>query len=223
MADSSQFIRVKIDLAGADTLLAALRELPNKAQNKVCKEATRVGAERLYSAVDSAVPVAVSASYEKNLKRRPGTLKNSVRIEQKKRKYLRRGQVGFVVLAGGQGWWGDAYYARLVEDGHGIGSAKKARVTKKQIGTPSDSRSRVPPHPFMRPAFDANYKGIASAMLRSIAVGIEREATKMLVDRPQDKLAEQAMRSRSRFDVGMKRLAGDVSTPAEAETFVDAL
>lgn len=76
----------------------------------------------------------IRAEIETTAPRKTGTLAGDIQKEVKKQT---KSRVDVHIGPGKEGWYG-----RLVEDGHAI------VVAGKKVGD-------VPPHPFMRPAFDA--------------------------------------------------------------------
>lgn len=73
-----------------------------------------------------------------NINHQTGTLRQSIKVRAGKRE---RGSISRVVISDGSGK-DDAYYGAFVELGHKAG--------KRSL----KNRKDVPPHPFLRPAFD---------------------------------------------------------------------
>lgn len=74
-------------------------------------------------AVRRRTPVADEAYSRNGQPQQPGTLKNSVRVYSTK--FKKPGRASYIVMAGGTGSWGDAFYARFVEMGTKNMTAKK--------------------------------------------------------------------------------------------------
>ncbi len=138
-----------------------------------CEQLTRQAAEVVANQARAECPVGRTVnSGKKHGSRKAGTLRDSIRVY--KSKYDR---VSYIVMVGGKGKWGDAWYARFVELGtpgdtknstlgsyHGnvrvsshksgsrnVGSYLQGRkMTIKQIS----SRKPIPPNPFMGRALD---------------------------------------------------------------------
>jgi len=95
----------------------------------------------------------IRAEIETTAPRKTGTLAGDIQKEVKKQT---KSRVDIHVGPGSEGWHG-----RLVEDGHAI------VVDGKKVGD-------VPPHPFMRPAFDAKtgeaYDAFAAELRRRLGL-----------------------------------------------------
>jgi len=95
----------------------------------------------------------IRAEIETTAPRKTGTLAGDIQKEVKKQT---KSRVDVHIGPGKEGWYG-----RLVEDGHAI------VVAGKKVGD-------VPPHPFMRPAFDAKtdeaYDAFAAELKRRLGL-----------------------------------------------------
>jgi len=95
----------------------------------------------------------IRAEIETTAPRKTGTLAGDIQKEVKKQT---KSRVDVHIGPGKKGWYG-----RLVEDGHAI------VVAGKKVGD-------VPPHPFMRPAFDAKtdeaYDAFAAELKRRLGL-----------------------------------------------------
>ena len=95
----------------------------------------------------------IRAEIETTAPRKTGTLAGDIQKEVKKQT---KSRVDVHIGPGKKGWYG-----RLVEDGHAI------VVAGKKVGD-------VPPHPFMRPAFDAKtgeaYDAFAAELRRRLGL-----------------------------------------------------
>jgi len=95
----------------------------------------------------------IRAEIETTAPRKTGTLAGDIQKEVKKQT---KSRVDVHIGPGKEGWYG-----RLVEDGHAI------VVDGKKVGD-------VPPHPFMRPAFDAKtgeaYDAFAAELRRRLGL-----------------------------------------------------
>ena len=110
-----------------------------KLVEKIGPVAVSEAAQMVAEAIRSKTPVADEA-YSRNRKpQEPGTLRRSIQVYESK--FKKPGWASYVVTAGGQGPWGDAFYARFVEMG-----------TRKMRG-----------HKFMR-------KGLRAARSRALRV-----------------------------------------------------
>jgi len=128
-------VKVRMKVEGGDKIARKLQMIAEETARTHMREAALAGAE-----------VIRAAAVEKAPEGKTGTLKGDIHKEIKKQTKAR------VEIHIGPGK--DAWYGRLVEEGHKlvrvIGRTQKGRRTyriKKEIG-------QVPPHPFLRPAFD---------------------------------------------------------------------
>lgn len=100
------------------------------------------------SVMKTAIVLCPESVKEKNDKygNKKGTLKKSIR------KY-KSTHGGYIVMAGGKGAWGDAYYASFVE----LGTPSQTYKSGKKKGK---ARTPVPPRKFLRNALKKNRKNI---------------------------------------------------------------
>jgi len=141
---------MSIELHGDKALMRAMNLLPDKVYNKVVKQAVNQAATPIRKQAQKNAPVGKTGNLKRNIIKKSKLYKN---------------QAVVLSVVGGQykkdpSEEGSANHAHLVEFGHG-------------------GPKPAPPHPFMRPAFDAT-KGKAEAKLRrAIGKGVEREAAKL--------------------------------------------
>lgn len=76
---------------------------------------------------------------------------------------------------------GDAYYWRWVETGHNIVRRKKQKKTPWKAHREAEKLEfgdrKVPPNPFMRPAYDAKQAAAVAAMKATLAKIVQGEAS----------------------------------------------
>lgn len=179
-------------ISGFDRVEALLRQLPAKVARKEIVSGLRKGAKVIADDARSRAPVYAG---KERPDRKPGQLRDSIKVRSAR---ARSGSVGVNVITS-EGWFiGDEFYGAFVEFGHGIGrrsaeivqlqrATLKARKKKdeKAISKASealsraDSRARVRPHPFMRPAFDARKNDAIAIINREIGQGIEKAAREL--------------------------------------------
>jgi HK97 gp10 family phage protein len=140
-------------IAGIPEVQKAFRELPNTLAKKVIRQALRAGMKVIKNeAVKLAPKKSRKSKKTKNLKR-TGALRKAIKVRAVVRK---RNVIGIDLKVGDGDFLGKTFYAAFVE-----------------FGT-----SRMPAHPFMRPAFESK-KSEASAIIKQLILeGIEREAKK---------------------------------------------
>lgn len=152
-------------IIGLDDLKAKLAQMPAKAERRILRAAWRQTANLLRDAVRARAPVDT------------GKLKAKVAVVNKRSS---SGKIRFNVEAGAtrasRKFPGGYPYALALEAGHafpgkGKNTHKKRLIIESEFGT-----SQVPPHPFMRPAFE-DVKGVLLDKFGTeIAKGIEKIA-----------------------------------------------
>jgi len=139
-----------IELHGDKALMRAMKVLPDKVYNKVVKQAVNQAATPIRKAIEKAAPIGPTGNLRSHIIKKTKIYKKAATV---------------ITVVGGQ-------YKRKKDE---EGSANHAHLVEFGHGGPKPA----PPHPFMRPAFEAN-KGKAEAKLRrAIGKGVEREAAKL--------------------------------------------
>jgi HK97 gp10 family phage protein len=115
-------MKVRFKVEGGDKIARRLQMLAEEVAREHMRECALAGAEVIRAEAATLAP------------RKTGTLAENIEREVKKQT---KSRVDIHIGPGEEAWYG-----RLVEDGHAI------VVAGKKVGD-------VPPHPFMRPAFDA--------------------------------------------------------------------
>lgn len=170
---------------GLAELKAALAQLPANIGNNVLRGAVRAGAKVLTDAVSQAAPVFTGTDPRVQV----GLIRDAVYMKHENDLSNELQQVFFVSIRRGkkaQRQNRDAYYWTWVEFGHHIvprapKGGQKLSVRRKAVIS-GDSlisgSSYVLPHPFFRPAFEANKDASARAirdyMAQRIPVEIEK-------------------------------------------------
>lgn len=134
-------MKVRMKVEGGDKLARKLQMLAEEVARTHMRECALAGAEVIRAEVEALAP------------RKTGTLAENIETEVKKQT---KSRVDIHIGPGEEAWYG-----RLVEDGHAI------VVAGKKVGD-------VPPHPFMRPAFDAKtdeaYDAFAAELKRRLGL-----------------------------------------------------
>lgn len=154
----------QIEIEGFDGLIAALRRLDFAVEKKLLKSAVERGAGPVLARAKMLCPVDT------------GKLRESLRLDVK----AIRGQgVEAVVVCGGAAFTGPTFYGMMVEYGHVLGPRVKGRFKgtndERLAAAAASGRKIVPPHPFIRPAFDENKESAAAIAIKVIGDGLARE------------------------------------------------
>lgn len=172
------------NIVGLDDLQRYFKEFPAEVSKKVLRKMAGAGAQVVRAATSDKIPIGKSTP-----RHVAGTLKRSLRVVYKREDSndnqavfavtFRQGKKaqGKVVInrkSGAQSFQlsADAYYAGWVERGHRIvgrrnanflrGSTIRARRTAANV-----SGARVPPHPFLEPAFVGSRQTAEDAMVET--------------------------------------------------------
>ena len=135
-------------------LLKNLQKLPEKVQKRVVNGAIRASAKPIIKEARRRVPV------------KTGNLKKSIGVTKGKTK----GTIVTYHISPRKGGKYDGFYGKWIEFGHIVrekGKSKKGKV----IG-------HVPPHPFLRPAFEAKGKEAIIAFKEYMQKRLEKELAK---------------------------------------------
>lgn len=161
---------------GLADLEKQLETLSDRIAKNVMIGALRAGAQVIRKEAQQLCPVSAEAHWlgKKGQKGRmlvqPGDLKKKgIKVRKPRRNETDR-PLAMQVYIGKKYWFG-----RFVEMGHVI--ARKAR-TKHQRATGTGHQGYVPPHPFMRPAFDAKKEAAVEQIKVYAGPRIEKEAAK---------------------------------------------
>ena len=152
-------IDFSLESGGIPETLAALKELPRLVEQKIMRTALRAAAKPIWKAAREKAPVDT------------GNLRDSITI--KARRQTKKNVQSVIIHPGFEWYKGDNYYAMFVEFGHRIGK-RPSRGKLRAYGR--DVRAEVPPHPFMRPAFDERKEEAK----RSFRVSLERDLHKAM-------------------------------------------
>lgn len=145
-------MRVRMKVEGGDKLARRLQMLAEETARKHMREAALEGAEVIRAAAVEKAP------------ERTGTLKENIFTEITKQT---KNRVEIQIGPGEKGWYG-----RLVEEGHAIvvgGSLKSKKRPGRIIG-------HVPPHPFLRPAFDEKVDEAQEVMVNELRRRLKADA-----------------------------------------------
>jgi len=134
-----------IRLEGAAELEKKLRSLDAKVANKISKKAVRAGAKVVLTKAKQLVP------------KKSKLLSKSLKVRAGKR---RKGTIRVSVQTKDGFFQGETFYAAFVEFGHKAGSRKLA------------SRTEVPAHPFLAPAFEQTKGEAVDVIIGVIRHGI---------------------------------------------------
>ena len=132
-------MRVRMKVEGGDKIARRLQMLAEEVAREHMRECALVGAE----------PIRAQAAENAEAHRITGTLAGDIQKEAKKQT---KSRVDIHVGPGKQAWYG-----RLVEFGHAIvaGGTLVTKLSGRVIRIGGKKVGDVPPHPFMRPAFDS--------------------------------------------------------------------
>ena len=137
---------------------------PRAAIKKVGIELDRVSkesAKRIVAELKQVCPVDRTQKKDK-WGNRPGSLRDSIRFEKSK---FEGG--GYVILIGGEGFWGDPFYASFVELGT-PGQVYKFGKTRKGKKMKGEKREPVEAHPFVRPVLEKNRRRVAAEFKKAL-------------------------------------------------------
>lgn len=127
-------------------IIRQLREIGEKYAKQTCRKAVDASTRVLYTATKPEIPV-LSGALQKSLKMRAGP--------------KRRGRITKRLVTGLGFFRGSEYHGGFVHFGHRVGSRK--------LG---DSRTLVPPDPFMERGFAKGWKAARDAAMRVLIEGI---------------------------------------------------
>lgn len=159
-----------LSITGGDKLEALLTKLPADVERAILKDAVRAGAEPIHAAAQEKCPVSGD-----DIDPHKGELRESIKL----RVTAAKGAVRATVGSREGDFKGETFYGPMVEYGHAQGQAKGGGPVHIQLAgqwvtlTPG---TRVPPHPFLRPAFDENKEKATKIVGDEVARGIEQAA-----------------------------------------------
>jgi HK97 gp10 family phage protein len=151
------------DISGFDELDRQLAKIEDAVQNEIMGAALVEGAETIAEAARADCPVYAGPARDDIV---PGALKASIQVSKPK---IARGTVAVKVETGEGDYVNGKYFAYFVEFGHRVG-ARPSRAKN----APPDTRPQVPPHPFMRPAFDAKQAEAEQRIGAAIGKALEK-------------------------------------------------
>lgn len=177
---------ISMEVTGLRELKAALEQLPQNIAKNVLRGAVYAGAKVIKDAVYTNAPVYTGS----DPRVKAGVLKDAVYMKHDQELSVENQQVFFVSLRRGRKERArnrDAYYWTWVEFGHHIvprapkGGTKLAARRAAVISGASlvQGSSYVLPHPFFRPAFEANKEASAAAIRDYMARRIPIEIAKL--------------------------------------------
>lgn len=140
-------MKVRMKVEGGDKLARKLQMIAEEYSRKHMRECALAGAEVIRKETEQILESGTDP------KKRTGTLAGDIQKEIRKQTKVK---VDIYVGPGDKGWYG--YF---VEMGHAIvlpsqvTQARRLRRSAKKLGKPFTWPEMVPPHPFLRPAFDA--------------------------------------------------------------------
>jgi len=158
---------VDIQLAGMAELVSRMKALPKVVQGESSRKAVRAGAKVIQAAMIENTPVqAVRSASSNSLE--PGALRDDIRT----RTTLRDGVAEATVGPGKK----TAHVAGWVEYGHRMvsGGTSKVLANGKTRGKGKVSTVDVPPHPFLRPAFEESASAAGDVMQVVLLEEIEK-------------------------------------------------
>lgn len=172
-------MEVTIQLQGFAELAAALKALPDNIARNALRSAVAAGAAE----------VRVAAKANALAMRDTGTLARSIYQKQIRELSSLQRQTFYVGVRAGRKFkkYGKtglsksseegAYYGRFVEFGHfsrPSGGGRIPRGAGRSAVTSSSAVRWIPPHPFLRPAFDTRKGAAIEAMARKLRERLER-------------------------------------------------
>lgn len=179
MADASVQV---IGVLGLPEVRRALAELPKTLQRKFVRDELKWAARLVEAEAERRAPVEADRTHGAP----SGTLQKSIKVRTLPRS---RSGGGYSVGVGEEDYKGAAFYGPMVELGHRIGkrpegvksimrTAYKAKgdgrqaviEAARQQANQLDSRSEVPPYPFLRPAFDTKLPEIEARLVQRAAL-----------------------------------------------------
>jgi len=135
-------LKVKVSVEGQRQIVRRLNVLTDEVARTHLEAATLEGAEVIRKAIEKKAP------------KESGFLKSHI-LKEVDSKNTRRNKATINI-----GPHKDAFYALFVEFGHALVRGTR-KATRKVIGN-------VPPHPFMRPAFDESKRNVRQTILLSL-------------------------------------------------------
>lgn len=143
----------KLVIEGGEELAAKLTALGEKLYKRLIRKSLRKQLK----------PVLANA--KANVKDDTGQLRKSLKIVS--RVDARKGTITAWVGTASKDYQGQEFYGMMVEYGHLLGSRK--------LG---NARRPIPPHPFLKPAFEDNKENIEQSLGQDIREAIDKEASK---------------------------------------------
>ena len=130
-------MRVRMKVEGGDKIARRLQMLAEEVAREHMRECALAGAEVIRAEIETTAP------------RKAGTLAENIEKEVKKQT---KSRVDIHIGPGEEAWYG-----RLVESGHAIvvGGIRVVKRSGRVRWYGGKKVGDVPPHPFMRPAFDS--------------------------------------------------------------------
>jgi len=143
-----------MEVKGLREVQEKLKELQKKTSNKLTKKALRAGAKIVQAEAKADAP---SIS---------GTIKKSIKVRAGKR---RKGSLSIVVGIGKKWFAGPMFYAAFVLLGHKIGKRSGSHRKKD----PNDKRKAVPPHNFLKDAYERTKNRALDTMISTLSESVE--------------------------------------------------
>jgi HK97 gp10 family phage protein len=155
-----------LDLSEMTVLLDKLHDLKIEVAGPAADKAIRAGARVIRDAMEEAAPVLDKKTPGSNALP-PGSLKAGMRVFVPQDESPKAALIGPAARV--------EYVARFVEYGHRIVSGGTSRLLPngKTRGNGKVSTEVVPPHPFLRPAFESSIAGAEAAMKESLSKAIQ--------------------------------------------------
>lgn len=169
---------MRMQVTGMKELRDAIKALPHALAEHALKKADRAGAQVIADAMQDACPIQeIKAPGSDSLA--PGQLKEDIRVILVEQDVSTRQDNIFVAEVGPKRY---AYVARWVEYGHanvhGGYSKRKYDVagnfTGERRGPGKIAEGYTPPHPFLRPAFEASRQAAQEKIVVTLRAGVKR-------------------------------------------------
>lgn len=156
-----------IKLTGANELKAVIEKLPQVLADKVYMQALRTGANFMRDEVKARVPVADSynQSHAFTKKGRSSSRTLLIKLRDEIRvKVLTKTDISYeLAVHTGRAFWGLFFE---------FGTAERSTAS-------GAGRGRITPHPFMRPAFEANKTKALDMIGKELGLNVEKQAARL--------------------------------------------
>ncbi|MBK7082354.1 MAG: HK97 gp10 family phage protein [Betaproteobacteria bacterium] len=176
-------MEVTIQLQGFAELAAALKTLPDNIARNALRSAVAAGAAEVrVAAKANALAMRDTGTlarsiYQKQIRELSSLQRQTFYVGARKGKNLQAGRTFGKQGSKTRTASMDAYYARWVEFGHfsrPSGGGRIPRGAGRAAVTSSSAVHWIPPHPFLRPAFDSRKGAAIEAMARKLRDRLER-------------------------------------------------